>query len=175
MSTLNLNLILSVKNANGPESIGGVFGLPVQVFNVPGGPWQPLVHADSVANAMVVGDELKEAVFRQQLQILRDSDAHTIDVYQAYQAGKKFVVIANVVVKDSTGAISTSATITITEAKIKHFKRKKIGGFLAPKHRDDILFSYASGNTKIEYGSNINAVAARELGKTLTAVNGTSR
>ncbi len=175
MSKLNLNLVLSVTTANGPESIGGVFGLPALMFNAPGGPLQPLIQGESVDNPMVVGDELKEVAFRRQLQIMRNSDAHSIDLYQAFQQGKKFLVIAHVIVTDSAGAATSTATLTITTAKMTQFNRKKVGGILANNYRDDMKFSFSSGNTKIEYGSNIDAAVSRAVGKAITAMGSSGK
>jgi hypothetical protein len=158
MATIGLSLVLSAKSGSDVESIGGVFGLPVYGFNVPGGPWQPIVAGDPVKNVMVIGDELKEAIFRQQLQIMREGDAHSIDAYKAFQRAQRFLIIAHVYVKDVLG-IHSSATLTIENAKMIEFKRKKLGGILSSRHGDIMKFLFAKGNAKLEYGHDINKAA----------------
>lgn len=158
MATIGLSLVLSATSGKDVESIGGVFGLPVQGFNVPGGPWQPLIAGDPVKNAMLIGDELKEAMFRQQLQILREGDAHSFDIYKAFQQAKRFLIIAHVYVKDALG-VQSSATLTIENAKMTEFKRKKIGAILSTKQNDVMKFRFTKGNAKLQYGQDINKAA----------------
>lgn len=92
MSTLKLGLRLSI----GKENIGGIFGLPVLIINTPGGAFQPLQHDEYIENDMVIGDEMKDAIYRKKLQILRNSDNASVEIYKAYQARKKFLIIATV-------------------------------------------------------------------------------
>ncbi len=141
------------------SSIGGVFGLPMLIFSTPTNPWPPLAHGYEIANRMQVGDELKDIVNKQQVLIMRASDAHSIDLYQAYQAGKRFLIIANVYVLGADGNVVSNATLTITDAKMTFFNRKKRSGLLSDKHFDNMTFVFARNSTKIEYGRDVNAIA----------------
>lgn len=159
MATIGLHLIISARSGNKTENIGGVFGLPMLIFSTPTNPWPPLAHGYEIANRMQVGDELKEIVMKQQARIMRASDAHSIDLYQAFQSGKRFLIIVNVYVLGSDGKVISNATLTITDAKMTFFNRVKRNGIIANKHLDNMTFSFARNNTKLEYGRDINAVA----------------
>lgn len=156
---------MSVQNGKSVSSIGGIFGiLPVLIFNTPGGAWQPIVDGDFIDNDMVVGDELKDSIHTGKLQILRDSDKHSISIYQAFQKRHKLLVIAGVTTTGLTGGITTSATLIIKEAVIQKFDNPK-GGLLSPITRDRFTLRYEGRNAQLKYGSNYQSLVQSEIGK----------
>jgi len=137
---------------------------PVTVFNVQGGKVQPLRHGEHVDNIMLIADELKDAIYRRNLLVVRNSDSLLVEIYQGYTQGKKFLVFADVAASESSG-ISRYAYLTIANARIREFKiGKSPGGLFGDSiNMDSMLFSFRSSDARVGYGSNSAEVFKQEV------------
>jgi hypothetical protein len=172
MQTLQLSLRIYVI---GGGEIGTLLGVSAAIFNVQGGKIQPLVNKAYIENDMLVADELKDAIIRRNLFVIRDSDALSVELYRAYELHKKLIVLPSVYSLDGNGGMK-GAHLSIRKATIKQFKIGKRDGLI---NQDAILFGFASGDAEIFYGSNATELFQREImkiaGAIATSVEGVGR
>lgn len=161
MPTLELGLRIF---ADSDTQINGLLPAPVVLFNVQGGKVQPLRHGEYIDNIMLVADELKDAIYRRNLLIVRNSDSISAEIYQGFAQGKRFVVLADVASTEMNG-LSQYAFLTISNARIRQFKiGKSPGGMFSNSiNMDSILFSFKSSDARIGYGSNSSEIFKREV------------
>lgn len=158
MQTLSLSLRIYVV---GGGEIGTLLGVSAAIFNVQGGKVQPLVNKASIENDMLVADELKDAIYRRNLFVIRDSDALSVELYRAYEQHKKLIVLPSVYSLDGKGG-RKGAHLSIRKATIKQFKIGKRDGSI---NQDAILFGFASGDAEISYSNNATELFQREIMK----------
>lgn len=163
MGKLDLSLRVFVI---GGDQIGSFFGVPAKIFNVQGGKVQPLENAAHMDNEMLIADEFKEAIHRQNLLVIRDSDALSVELYRAFEKRAKLLVMPSVYSVEKSGLMK-GAHLTIRNATIKQFKIGKSAGII---NQDAILFRFASSDTEIHYGSNSAELFKSELIKVANAV-----
>lgn len=163
MGKLDLSLRVFVI---GGDQIGSFFGVPAKIFNVQGGKVQPLENGAHIDNEMLVADELKEAIYRRNLLVIRDSDALSVELYQAFEKRCKLLIMPSVFSVEKSGLMK-GAHLTIRSATIKQFKIGKSGGIF---NQDAILFGFSSSNAEIHYGSNSAELFKSELIKVAGAV-----
>ncbi|MEO6589998.1 MAG: hypothetical protein ABIP06_11915 [Pyrinomonadaceae bacterium] len=162
MATLSLSLRIYIV---GGTEIGTMLGVRARIFNVQGGKVQPLEHGAYIGNDMLVADELKEAIYRQNLLVIRDSDSLSIELYQAYQKRTKLLVLPSVFSTEGNGMMR-GAHLSLRNATIKKFKIGKSDSV----NQDVILFGFSSRNAEIYYGNNSAEIFRREVMRIASAV-----
>ncbi len=176
MPTLKLRLWLFPKGGGLEFGLarGMPGGIPVLAFNVQGGKVQPLHHGQYIDNDMMVAEELKDGIFRRNLFVVRDSDAVSLELYQAFKKRNKFMVLA-AITSVALGGIEKHANLLIRHAYIKEFKTGSTqfdDGRPGRKNQDGILFSFESRNADISFGSNSEEIFKREVAKIAGAIAG---
>ncbi|CAN5679785.1 hypothetical protein BH20ACI4_BH20ACI4_30590 [soil metagenome] len=163
MATLDLSLRIYVIGGN---EIGTLLGVPATIFNVQGGRVQPLENGAYIGNDMLIADELKDAIYRRNLLVIRDSDSLSVELYRAYEQRRKLFVLPSVFSTEGSG-LMRGAHLALRNATIKQFKIGKRDGLI---NQDGILFSFASRDAEIYYGTNAAEIFRREIMRIAGAV-----